>query len=41
MKRVGFLWQQVIALANLLRAHRQARRGKRSRPEVAAFEDNL
>jgi hypothetical protein len=32
MKRVGFLWQ--------LRAHRQARRGKRSRPEVAAFEDN-
>jgi hypothetical protein len=41
MKRYGNLWPQVIAFANLLRAARKARRGKRFRPCVARFEFDL
>jgi retron-type reverse transcriptase len=37
MKRVGNLWPGLISFANLVRALRQAARGKRSRPDVAAF----
>lgn len=41
MKRIGGLWPQITAFENLLLAWRKARRGKRSRPEVAAFGLNL
>jgi retron-type reverse transcriptase len=41
MKRLGGLWERVISFDNLLRAFRKARRGKRRRPPVAAFELNL
>jgi len=41
MKRLGGLWPQVVAFDNLLLAFRKARRGKRRRPPVAAFELNL
>jgi RNA-directed DNA polymerase len=37
MKRVGNLWPGLISFANLVRALRRAARGKRSRPDVAAF----
>src|SRR5438128_378917 len=40
-QRVSDLWRRVIAFPNLLLAHRKARRGKRGRPEVAAFEFEL
>jgi len=41
MKRIGGLWQQVIAPDNLYRAWRKARLGKSSRPSVARFALNL
>ncbi len=41
MKRVGHLWPQIIAFENLLRAARQAQRGKRFRPNVLAFNYRL
>lgn len=41
MKRIGYLWDQVIAFDNLLLAYRKARKGKRSRDEVACFDLNL
>jgi retron-type reverse transcriptase len=41
MKRHGSLWPQVVSFGNLLCAARLARRGKRNRPNVAAFEMNL
>jgi retron-type reverse transcriptase len=37
MKRHGHLWDELIRFANLLRAARQAQRGKRRRPDVARF----
>jgi retron-type reverse transcriptase len=41
MKRQGKLWSRVCSFSNLVAAHRKARRGKRSRPDVAAFELDL
>lgn len=41
MKRLGYLWDEVIAFDNLLLAYRKARKGKRSRDEVACFDLNL
>ena len=37
MKRVGNIWQQVVSFDNLLAASYRALRGKRSRPDAAAF----
>jgi len=39
--RASGLWPRLTSFANLLLAHRKARRGKRGRPEVAAFEYDL
>ncbi len=41
MKRHGNLWPQVTDFANLAAAARQAQRGKRTRPNVLAFNYNL
>jgi RNA-directed DNA polymerase len=41
MKRYGNLWHQVIDFENLLRAARQAQRGKRFRPNVLQFNYHL
>ncbi|MFZ4667530.1 MAG: reverse transcriptase domain-containing protein [Prochlorotrichaceae cyanobacterium] len=41
MKRYGQLWSQITAFDNLLQASHQAQRGKRSRPNVIAFNDRL
>jgi RNA-directed DNA polymerase len=41
MKRYGNLWHQVVDFENLLLAARQARRGKRFRQNVLAFNYNL
>ena len=41
MKRHGHLWERLIGLPNLLWAAAKARRGKRDRPDVAAFHLNL
>jgi retron-type reverse transcriptase len=41
MKRHGHLWPGLIAFPNLLRAARQAQRGKRFRPCVARFHFDL
>ena len=41
MKRHGNLWKDMISFEALLCAAEQARRGKRCRPAVAAFEFNL
>jgi retron-type reverse transcriptase len=41
MKRIGTLWGGLISFANLLRAARQAARGKRYRPAVLRFNDRL
>jgi len=41
MKRLGGLFEQVVAFDNLLLAFRKARRGKRRRPPVAGFELRL
>lgn len=38
MKRVGNLWDQLVSFPNLLWAARKARKGKRHRPDLAAFE---
>ena len=38
MKRAGNLWDHLVSFPNLLRASRKARKGKRDRPDVAAFE---
>ena len=38
MKRVGNLWERLVSFPNLLRASRKARKGKRDRRDVAAFE---
>lgn len=41
MKRLGHLWDSIVTFDNLLLAYRKARRGKRSRDEVALFALNL
>jgi retron-type reverse transcriptase len=41
MKRYGSLWPKITAFANLLDAARKAQKGKRFRPNVLAFNDNL
>ena len=41
MKSYGQLFEKVIDFENLWRAYRRARKGKRSRPDVAAFEYRL
>ena len=41
MKRFGNLWLRVLAFENLLLAYRKARKGKRTRSEVARFDLNL
>ncbi|MCP4042724.1 MAG: RNA-dependent DNA polymerase [Gammaproteobacteria bacterium] len=41
MKTYRNLYPRLCEFENLYRAYRKARRGKRSRPEVAAFESNL
>lgn len=41
MKRRGYLWPQIISFDSMLQASRSARRGKRLRPPVAAFEFGL
>lgn len=41
MKRYGNLWPQVADFGNIIRAARQAQRGKRSRENVLAFNYNL
>ncbi len=41
MRRVGGLWPQLVSWRNLYGAARTAARGKRSRPDVAAFLMNL
>ena len=42
MKRYGNLWPHIIIdFENLLQAARQAQRGKRYRPNVLAFNQNL
>ena len=41
MKRVGHLFEQIVAFDNLLRAARQAQRGKRHRHVVARFGFHL
>ncbi|WMP17279.1 reverse transcriptase domain-containing protein [Thiothrix lacustris] len=41
MKRLGYLWDSIVTFDNLLLAYRKARRGKRSRDEVALFALNL
>lgn len=41
MKRVKNIWPQVTSFENLLTAHHKARRGKRTRCDVALFELDL
>lgn len=41
MKRLGQLWDRVVAFDNLLLAFRKARAGRRRRPPVAEFELRL
>jgi len=41
VRRVSHLWPALVSFENLLRASRNARRGKRSWPNVAAFEYDL
>jgi len=41
VRRLGGIWERVLAFENLLAAHRKARRGKRARPAVARFELDL
>jgi retron-type reverse transcriptase len=38
MKRVGNLWPDLNSFANLYRAYRLARRGKRAQPQIERFE---
>ena len=37
MKRVGYLFEQVISFKNLMAAARKATRGKKTKPDVAEF----
>ena len=37
MKRIGNLWPQMISFESLLKAANKAQKGKRFRPDVAAF----
>ena len=41
MKRYGNLWEKIIDFSNLMQAARNAQRGKRFRPNVLAFNDQL
>lgn len=41
MKRLGWVWPQLVSFDNLLLAFRKARRGKARRPSVAHFELHL
>jgi len=41
MKRIGGLWEAMLAWENLLLAYRKAKRGKRRRPDVAQFGCDL
>jgi retron-type reverse transcriptase len=41
MKRYGYLWSEIIAFENLLKAAKQAQKGKRFRDNVLAFNYNL
>lgn len=41
MKRLGGVWEQLVSFDNLHAAYRKARRGKRDRPAVRAFEWRL
>lgn len=41
MKRFGQLWDLITSFENLLLAYRKAKRGKRSRPDVARFSLDL
>jgi hypothetical protein len=41
MKRVGFLWEDLISFPNLLHAAYRAQRGKRFRPATARFHYHL
>lgn len=41
MKRVGNLWPQMISFESLLKAAHKAQKGKRFRPDVAAFNFNI
>jgi retron-type reverse transcriptase len=41
MKRVGHLWDKLLAFDNLLRAAHNACKGKRFRPDVAEFHFDL
>lgn len=41
MKSYPALWPRVTSFENLWEAFRRARRGKRARPDVAAFEFDL
>ena len=41
MKRLGRIWPDVTCFKNLLRAYHKARKGKQSKPAVAAFTLNL
>lgn len=41
MKRFGNLWDDIVSFDNLLLAYRKARKGKRSREEVARFDLKL
>jgi hypothetical protein len=41
MKRHGYLWDKITDFSNLLLAARKARRGKRFRENVLAFNGNL
>ena len=41
MKRVGYLWHEVLERSNLLRAYHQAARGKRHKQEVQRFSADL
>lgn len=41
MKRYGNLWQQIVSFKNILLAAKKAQKGKRFRPSVLAFNDNL
>ena len=41
MKRIGYIWEQVVAMDNLHLAYCKARKGKRRRPDVAQFSLDL
>ena len=40
-RRYGYLWEELTSFENLYLAARKARRGKRAKPAVEAFEFNL